>query len=94
MFGVVKESVGYLEGVGEDVNDTPRSLSVVVLQHPLRVQFVTCRVLRTILPWDFETVSQSVKKTGRLVVSHEAPRTGGFAAEVAADMQASCHTLS
>lgn len=42
---------------------------------------------RTILPWDFDTVSRSVKKTGRLVVSHEAPRTGGFAAEVAADMQ-------
>lgn len=44
---------------------------------------------RTILPWDFDTVSTSVKKTGRLVVSHEAPRTGGFAAEIAADMQAS-----
>lgn len=46
--------------------------------------------LRTILPWDFDTVSRSVKKTGRLVVSHEAPRTGGFAAEVAADMQERC----
>eukprot|EP00752_Nemacystus_decipiens_P004008 g3671.t1 len=46
--------------------------------------------LRTILPWDLDTVSRSVKKTGRLVVSHEAPRTGGFAAEVAADMQERC----
>lgn len=39
------------------------------------------------MPWDFDTVSKSVSKTGRLIVSHEAPRTGGFAAEVAADMQ-------
>lgn len=39
------------------------------------------------MPWDFDTVSRSVSKTGRLIVSHEAPRTGGFAAEVAADMQ-------
>lgn len=44
---------------------------------------------RTIVPWDFDTVSRSVKKTGRLVLSHEAPKTGGFAAEIAADMQAS-----
>ncbi|CAN0109682.1 unnamed protein product [Ectocarpus fasciculatus] len=53
---------------------------------------ISCELidLRTILPWDFDTVSRSVKKTGRLVVSHEAPRTGGFAAEVAADMQERC----
>ena len=29
--------------------------------------------LRTLLPWDVDTVVESVKKTGRLVVSHEAP---------------------
>lgn len=43
--------------------------------------------LRTILPWDMETVLQSVRKTGRLIVSHEAPLTGGFAAEIAATIQ-------
>eukprot|EP00953_Heterococcus_sp_UTEX-ZZ885_P025481 13858-Heterococcus_DN1.PRE.1 len=53
---------------------------------------ISCELidLRTILPWDAATVGASVKKTGRLVVSHEAPRTGGFAAEVAADMQERC----
>ena len=29
--------------------------------------------LRTILPWDVDAVEESVQKTGRLVVSHEAP---------------------
>ena len=40
--------------------------------------------LRTISPMDTETVRESVRKTGRCVVVHEAPRTGGFGAEVAA----------
>ena len=40
--------------------------------------------LRSVLPWDAETVLKSVQKTGRLVVAQEAPRTCGFASEVAA----------
>ena len=40
--------------------------------------------LRTISPLDFPTVIASVQKTGRLVVVHEAPRTLGLGAEVAA----------
>lgn len=32
--------------------------------------------LRTILPWDVETIEASVNKTGRLIISHEAPITG------------------
>ena len=39
--------------------------------------------LRTILPWDVETVVNSVKKTGRVVITHEAPITSGFGAELA-----------
>ena len=40
--------------------------------------------LRTLSPLDTETILASVRKTGRLVVLHEACRTGGFAGEVAA----------
>ncbi|MDW7682385.1 MAG: alpha-ketoacid dehydrogenase subunit beta, partial [bacterium] len=40
--------------------------------------------LRTISPWDMETVSRSVEKTGRLVIVHEAARSFGVGAEIAA----------
>ena len=46
--------------------------------------------LRTILPWDREAVFKSVEKTGRLLVSHEAPLTGGFAAEVVSAATDAC----
>lgn len=40
--------------------------------------------LETLVPLDFGTVLASVRKTGRVVVVYEAPRTGGFGAEIAA----------
>ncbi|MBP7370456.1 MAG: alpha-ketoacid dehydrogenase subunit beta [Arenimonas sp.] len=40
----------------------------------------------TIKPLDFDTIHESVKKTGRCVIVHEAPRTAGFGAEVAAQL--------
>jgi len=40
--------------------------------------------LRTINPYDAEAVISSVRKTGRCVIAHEAPRTAGFAAELIA----------
>ena len=46
--------------------------------------------LRTIVPLDIETIEQSVQKTGRCVVVHEATRTNGFGAELAALVQERC----
>jgi 2-oxoisovalerate dehydrogenase E1 component beta subunit len=46
--------------------------------------------LRTLLPLDVETIEESVKKTGRCLVVHEATRTSGFGAELAALVQERC----
>jgi pyruvate dehydrogenase E1 component beta subunit len=46
--------------------------------------------LRTIYPPDMDTIIQSVQKTGRCVVVHEAPKTAGFGAEVSATIQEHC----
>jgi len=40
--------------------------------------------LRTLVPFDEQTILASVEKTGRVVIVHEAPRTSGFGAELAA----------
>lgn len=55
-----------------------RSLSVEVID------------LRTILPYDIDTVVKSVNKTGRCIVMHEAGKTGGVASELAAEIQERC----
>ncbi len=46
--------------------------------------------LRSIYPWDVDTVVESVRKTGRCVVVHEAPMTAGFGAEVSSRVQEEC----
>lgn len=53
---------------------------------------ISCEIidLRSILPWDVDTVVQSVLKTGRLVINHEAPLSSGFGSEIAATIQEKC----
>src|SRR5204863_3755207 len=43
---------------------------------------------QTLVPFPLESVLESVRKTNRLVVAHEAVEHGGFGAEVAAQVQA------
>ena len=53
---------------------------------------ISCELidLQTIVPWDVDCVANSVRKTGKLVVSHEAPVSSGFGAEVVAKLQEEC----
>ena len=46
--------------------------------------------LRTLVPLDIEAIEKSVEKTGRCMVVHEATRTSGFGAELAALVQERC----
>ncbi len=46
--------------------------------------------LRSISPVDFDTVTASVEKTGRLIVAHEAPTFGGIGGEIAARISERC----
>ena len=46
--------------------------------------------LRSLSPVDFETIEASVRKTGRLVVAHEASVFGGLGAEIAARISERC----
>lgn len=53
----------------------------VLAEEGLEVEVID---LRSIVPWDQEAVAASVRKTSRLLVVHEARRTAGFGAEIAA----------
>jgi 2-oxoisovalerate dehydrogenase E1 component beta subunit len=81
---------------GSDITVVGWGAQMMVLQEAVKMAEeklgISCELidLRTIIPWDVETVEKSVKKTGRLLISHEAPKTGGFAAEIAATMQERC----
>ena len=44
----------------------------------------------TLTPLDFDTIAESVAKTGRCVIVHEAAKTAGFGAEIAARLAGEC----
>ena len=43
--------------------------------------------LRTLVPMDFDTIAESVRKTGRVVITHESCERNGYGAEIAAEIQ-------
>lgn len=65
------------------------AVEVVKMMHELNR---SCELidLQTILPWDVQTVIKSVKKTGRVIIAHEAPKTSGFGAEMSATISENC----
>jgi 2-oxoisovalerate dehydrogenase E1 component len=54
---------------------------LLVKQPELNLELID---LRTLLPWDKETVAKSVRKTGKVLVLHEDCETGGVGGEIAA----------
>jgi 2-oxoisovalerate dehydrogenase E1 component beta subunit len=62
-------------------------VKAVVAEHGIDAEIID---LRTLLPLDIEAIEASVKKTGRCMVVHEATRTSGFGAELAAQVQERC----
>jgi 2-oxoisovalerate dehydrogenase E1 component beta subunit len=82
---------------GSDITLVGWGQQVAVLEQAAKLcaqQGISCAVidLRTLIPWDISTVEASVNKTGRLLVSHEAPITSGFGAEVVAAITNRCFT--
>ena len=49
--------------------------------------------LRTIVPWDYDAVCRSVRKTHRCLIVHEDGWTAGFGAEIAATLASDCFTV-
>lgn len=58
-----------------------------LLQEGISVEVIN---LRSLCPLDIQTISQSVQKTGRCVIAHEAPKTQGFGAELSAQIMERC----
>ena len=70
-------------GYGRPIMETQK-VAEQLAQEGISVEIID---LRTVNPWDKETVLKSVAKTNRAVVVHEAPRSFGVGAEVVATIQ-------
>ena len=65
---------------------------VHVCEKAIEESGVSCDLidLQSLVPWDKDAITKSVEKTGRCVIVHEAPKTSGFGAEIAASVQERC----
>jgi pyruvate/2-oxoglutarate/acetoin dehydrogenase E1 component len=71
---------------GEEVTLLAYGAMVRVCERVSEATGISCEVvdIRSLRPLDEETILASVAKTGRVAIVHEAPRTAGFGAELAA----------
>ncbi len=76
----------HIEQQGDDITVITYGAMLKVTKDAIKEQKATIEVinLRSIFPLDTQTIINSVKKTGRCVIIHEGPRTGGVAAEIIA----------
>jgi len=77
---------------GDDITILAYGTMVFVAEEAARMAGVDAEIidLRTLLPLDTDTIVESVRRTGRCVVVHEATLTSGFGAELAAIVQQEC----
>ncbi|HEV7169132.1 MAG TPA: alpha-ketoacid dehydrogenase subunit beta [Micrococcaceae bacterium] len=66
---------------------TARDAAVAAADEGLSVEVID---LRSLAPIDFAPIEASVRKTGRLVITHEAAQSGGLGAEIAASLTERC----
>lgn len=71
------------------IRSPPPELEAVIPKS-LRSANIELIDLRSILPWDVHTIAESVSRTGRLVIVHEAGMTAGVGAEISAEIQKRC----
>jgi pyruvate/2-oxoglutarate/acetoin dehydrogenase E1 component len=62
------------------VNEAVKAAEILEKEHGISLEVIDAR---TLVPFDWDTVLRSVKKTGRVVVGSQAVKTGSFTAEVA-----------
>lgn len=77
---------------GEDLTVLCYGTMVHVCEAAAKLAEVEAEIIdiRTMIPLDVDTISQSVNKTGRCVIVHEATRFSGFGAELCATVQEEC----
>lgn len=80
---VVREGSGVTLVTWGAMVHTCKAASELAAKENVSVELID---MRTLMPFDIETVLSSVKKTGRVVVAHEATKISGFGGEVAAQI--------
>ncbi len=77
---------------GDDLTVLAYGTMVHVALGVIKEQGIDAEVidLRTLVPLDIEAIEQSIEKTGRCLIVHEATRTSGFGAELSALVQERC----
>jgi pyruvate dehydrogenase E1 component beta subunit len=72
---------------GAMLRETKKALAEYIKQNPIDFELID---LISLSPLDYETIIASAKKTGRVVIINEEPRSAGLAAEIAATIQEKC----